>query len=154
MGIEVEKKAKEILKKHKIVGLDTMIFIYHFEANKKYSALTKMLFDYIQEGKLKAVTSSVSLMGILVKPIKVGNLIAARDYELIMTNYPNLTLIALDNRVALKGAMIRGKYNLRMPDAIQIASSLTGSATAFITNDLKFEKVKELDIIILDKLCE
>jgi len=91
-------------------------------------------------------------MEILVKPIKIGNLTAARDYELVMTNYPNLTLISLDSRVALKGATIRGKYNLRTSDAIQIASSLAGNATVFITNDLSFEKVKELDIIILDKL--
>ena len=48
--------------------------------------------------------------------------------------------------------MLRVKYDLKTPDAIQIASSMFSGATAFITNDLKFEKIKDIEIIILDNI--
>jgi len=143
---------EEYIKKHKIIGLDTMIFIYHFEANPIYSPLTKIIFKSIQSGKLQGITSSLSIMEILVKPLKTGNYIAARDYELVMLNIPNLTIIPFDSSIASKGAFLRAKYDLKTPDAIQIATSIGSDGTAFITNDLKFKKIKDIEIIILDSL--
>jgi len=37
-----------------------------------------------------------------------------------------------------------------VPDALQIAAALEAGATAFVTNDQRLGKVKELDVLQLD----
>lgn len=43
-----------------------------------------------------------------------------------------------------RAAEIRTQYNLRPPDAIQISSAILEDAQAFITNDEKLKRVKEI----------
>jgi len=59
--------------KGKIVGLDTMIFIYHFEENRVYSPLTFSIFESLEKGNFKGITSILTLLEILVKPKKENN---------------------------------------------------------------------------------
>jgi hypothetical protein len=46
--------------------------------------------------------------------------------------------------VTERAAEIRTQYNLRPPDAIQISSAILEDAQAFITNDEKLKRVKEI----------
>jgi predicted nucleic acid-binding protein len=39
----------------------------------------------------------------------------------------------------------------KVPYAIQLATAIVHEATAFLTNDKAFERVKAVDILILDK---
>ena len=41
------------------------------------------------------------------------------------------------------------EYGIRVPDALQIATALESRATAFVTNDRRLKKVKDLDVIVL-----
>ncbi len=43
---------------------------------------------------------------------------------------------------------------MKTPDAIQLATAILYGATAFLTNDRIFERVKEIHILILDKLLQ
>ena len=45
------KKIINILDKNKNIGLDTMIFIYLFEENKKYADICELIFDRVSKGK-------------------------------------------------------------------------------------------------------
>lgn len=53
--------------------------------------------------------------------------------------------------VARKASDLRAAFRIKAPDAIQIATVMVHGATAFLTNDRIFEKVKEIDVLILDK---
>ncbi|MBI3354580.1 MAG: hypothetical protein HY034_06810 [Nitrospirae bacterium] len=44
---------KEIPKKH-IIGIDTMVFIYHLEDHPKFSSITEKLFDAVEKGRYAA----------------------------------------------------------------------------------------------------
>ncbi|MDY0201998.1 MAG: hypothetical protein RBR40_13535 [Tenuifilaceae bacterium] len=46
--------------------------------------------------------------------------------------------------------MLRAKYALKTPDAIQLASALISLSDFFLTNDLRLKNVNEIEVITLD----
>jgi predicted nucleic acid-binding protein len=135
-----------------IVGIDSMIFIYHIEGNKKYLPLTKHLLYLVEQNKFKGATSILTLIELLIKPNREGRDDLIRDYKFLLKNFPNLILRSLDEEVAESTAETRARYNLRTPDAIQVATAMVVKAKSFVTNDRRFEKVDALKILILDDL--
>lgn len=147
-------RIRENLQRLKAYGIDTMAFIYHFEENPTYTPFTKPLFELIEAGEARGVTSTLSLMELLVKPKQMGDLAAVEDYKYALTNFPNLKVRSLDLEVAEKAAEIRARYPLRPPDAIQIGTSLVEQAEAFITNDSRLKTISEIEIIIMKEFIK
>jgi predicted nucleic acid-binding protein len=148
------KALQDLLKNHPVIGLDTSIFIYHLEDHPRYSPLTEIIFNALEKGINKGVTSYLTLMEILVKPKTEGLLQVARDYEYYLTTFPNLTFYEMGLDVAQKASDVRSADRIKAPDAIQLATAVLYGATAFFTNDKIFERVKGVDIFILDKLLK
>ena len=46
---------------------------------------------------------------------------------------------------------LRAQYNIRIPDALQIATALESGATVFVTNDRRLKKVQDLHVIVLQE---
>jgi predicted nucleic acid-binding protein len=134
----------------KIIGIDTMSFIYAFEENKKYITIVKPLFDNIEKGKIKAVTSTITVLECLVKPFEFRDITLLSKYKMIFKNFPHFSTIPLSFEISEKAAEIRAKYKIRTPDAIQIASSLLSDATFFITNDTSLSKIENMIVVQLD----
>jgi len=133
------------------IGLDTSIFIYHFEENEKYLPVTEMLFAGVEDGKWNAVTSIISLLEIIVKPLQLGENRAARKYEALIMNFPNLTVVDINRDIARQAAKLRAKYGIKTPDAIQIAACSTMGAEIFICNDNRLKKVRdEIHTIVIE----
>jgi len=145
----MEEKFLNFLKSHSIIGIDTMVFIYHFEKSPEYSPLTLSLFDHIEKGFSKGVTSILTKLEIMVKPKLEGNQNLARTYDFLLRTFPNLVLRDLDDYVVDSASTLRAKYKIRTPDAIQVASALVGGASLFITNDSDLKKVSEVEIVIM-----
>ncbi|OGO27438.1 MAG: hypothetical protein A2136_02915 [Chloroflexi bacterium RBG_16_54_11] len=141
----------ERISRHSIVCLDTTVFIYHFESNPAYLPLTHALFTLIESGRLRAVTSTSTLLEIIVRPLSMGREDIARKYEALLVNFPHLDILDLDRDVMRQAARLRAQYHLRPPDALQVSACLLGGATAFATNDRHLERIKDqLDIVILE----
>ena len=149
MGLK--RHIKELLEKYQIVGIDTVAFIYHFEENEKYLPFTNILFEMIENGKVRAVTSTITLMEILVKPKRDGNQKAANEYKFILQTFPNLEIRNIDAEVAERAAEIRAKYGVKPPDALQVAASLINNAEVFITNDRELKKIREIETIVMNE---
>ncbi|MBI2360494.1 MAG: PIN domain-containing protein, partial [Deltaproteobacteria bacterium] len=47
-------------------------------------------------------------------------------------------------------ALIRARYKLRLPDALQVAAAIQGGATLFLTNDGRIKKVEGIETAVLD----
>jgi len=148
------KALQDFLKNHPVIGLDTSLFIYHLEDHPRYSPLTEIIFGALEHGRNKGVTSYLTLMEILVKPKTEGLLQVARDYEYYLTTFPNLTFYEMGLDVARKASDVRSSDRIKAPDAIQLATAIFCGATAFLTNDKIFERVRGVDILILDKLLK
>ena len=145
-----EKGVDAFLARHKKVGLDTMVFIYHLEDHPRYGPLTQRIFEALEAGKNRGVTSVIALLELLVRPKVEGREEVAREYLHLLTTYPNLAILAIDVGVAEIAAELRAKYGVRTPDALQLAAAVQAGATGFITNDRRLEAVKELEIGVLD----
>jgi predicted nucleic acid-binding protein len=133
------------------VGVDTPVFIYHLEAHEKYAALTQKIFSSMENGKWQGITSTITLMEINVHPWRVGREDVARKYEALLMNFPNLNVVNIDRDVARIAAQLRARFDIRPPDALQVAASLTMGARGFLTNDRRLSGLQSLvDIIVLD----
>ncbi len=140
--------------KGKVVGLDTMVFIYHFEENQAYSPLTFSIFESLEKGNFNGITSVLTLLEILVKPKKEGNLLLTERYKLLFETFPNLQVKEINENIADIASSLRANYNINTPDAIQIATSLEAKADIFITNDTTLKKISEIKVLLLSEMLK
>jgi predicted nucleic acid-binding protein len=144
-------RLSERLADHAVIGLDTNVFIYHLEAHPRYQLLTQELLAGIQAGRQTAVTSTITVMELTVRPWQLDRPAVAREYEVLLVHFPHLTLADVTRDVARRAAQLRARYHLRPADALQVATALVHGATAFVTNDRRLRQLAPiLDITILD----
>ncbi len=144
---------REKLSKYSILGLDTSVFIYHLEAHPDYLALTQEIFTWVTSGQKQAVTSAITLMEINVRPLQLGRKDIARQYEALLVNLPNLTIVPVDRDVACKAASLRAEFKVRPADALQVAACLDHGAQVFVTNDHHLTILNPvIDVLVLDIL--
>ena len=48
-----------------------------------------------------------------------------------------------------EAADLRARFNLRTPDAIQVATAIIAGAQAFITNDARLKSVTEIPVLLI-----
>lgn len=136
---------------HTVVGLDTTVFIYHVEAHPRYLPLTQELLEGVEAGRWTAVTSTVTVMELTVRPWQLNRPAVARAYEALLAHFPHLVLADVTREVARRGAQLRARYRIRPADALQVATGLLRGATAFVTNDRRLACLAPvLDVVLLD----
>lgn len=135
----------------KKVALDTMIFIYAFEAHSLYLPLLKPLFREIERGKILAVTSTLTLAECLVQPFRAKALELAARYKILFRDFPHLSVIPVSDEIAEKAAWLRAQYQLKTPDAIQLATASESGCHGFLTNDEGLPQMKELQVFVLNR---
>ena len=139
----------KFIKKHKIIGLDSMLFIYHFEKYKAFWRKTKKIFELLEKGKFFGITSVITLIEILTKPKKENNYYLVKEYKELLTTFPHLEIQDVNLEIGDLASSLRAKYNLTTPDAILLASSLNAKANGFITSDIRLIKVEEIEVFVL-----
>ncbi len=77
------------------------------------------------------------------------NISAIEDYKSILSNFPNLEVIPVDNKIADIASNLRAEYGIKTPDAIQVATYIKEGCSAFLTNDFALKKIKEIKVIPL-----
>lgn len=145
-------KLETELKNLVLIAFDTAPIIYFAEANPDYDALVTAIFQRIDDAELVGITSVISLCEVLVHPIRNQNRALRQRYLDILQNSPNFFTKFINSSIAETAAELRAKYNLRTPDALQIATALENGCDAFLCNDKDLKKVTELKILILDEL--
>ena len=140
--------------RHRKVGLDTSIFIFQVEENKKYFHLTASIFSWLEEPRVQAVTSTITLLELLVQPYRLVDIDRVNKFYALLSTFPHLQWVAPTLEIADIGARLRAEYNLRTPDALQAATALNCDATGFISNDSGFRRVAGLDVVVLDDLLQ
>lgn len=139
--------------KGKTVGIDTMSFIYAFEEHPRYLPIVKPLFQNMEKGVIKGVTSTITITECLVRPFEAGDITLLAKYRTVFKHFPNLAVVPPIHEVAEKAAELRAAYKIRTPDALQLAAALLNGASVFITNDGQLSKVAGIKIVVLDDLA-
>ncbi|QMS89528.1 PIN domain-containing protein [Nostoc edaphicum CCNP1411] len=135
-----------------IVGLDTAPLIYFIEENPNYLDVTDAFFEAMFRGEFSVVTSVLTITEVLVYPLRQGNTVLAQQYREILFNSQGLTAIEVFPDIAENAAQLRANYNLRTPDAIQMATAIRGGASFFLTNDARLPSLPALTVLVLDTL--
>jgi predicted nucleic acid-binding protein len=142
------------LDRHQLVGLDTSVFIYHYERVGEYLPATRVVMRRIARGSPAGVTSMVTVTELNTQPYLVGRPQVALRYVATLSRFPNLRLTPVDLPTAQKAAQLRARHRLRTVDALQLAAALQGGATGFLTNDRDLRRVNELEVLLLSDTDE
>jgi predicted nucleic acid-binding protein len=134
------------------VGLDTAPVIYYIEEHPAHLARMRPFFEAAERGEFRVVTSFVTLIEVLVHPLREGRPELAEEYRNILLQSPALTAIPLDEGIAEEAAGLRARHNLRTPDAIQLATAIRSGASWFLTNDAKLADLSEIPVLVLTQL--
>ncbi len=135
----------------KTVGLDTAPLIYFIEENPAYIEIVRFFFEAMDRDDFMVVTSTVTLLEVLVHPLRSNNRELATEYRDILLNSRLMTL-EVSNAIAEQAAQLRATHNIRTPDAIQISAALNAGATHFFTNDIRLPEIPSIQILSIDAL--
>jgi len=140
----------EELRQIKTIFLDTAPVIYFIEAHVQFGPLVKQVGELMNENRIRAFTSVLTLSEVLPKPVEKGNAELADKFKTYLKNGPNLTLLPITETIGEAAGVLRGKYpHLKTVDAVQIAAALDAEAEAFLTNDKRLSGIKEIKILVL-----
>jgi len=131
---------------------DTAPIIYFVEAQPRYDLLVMNVFQRIANGAIIGVTSVITLSEVLIQPLRQGNAVLQQDYRDLLLHSANFQTLSITPEIAERGAELRARYNLRTPDALQVATGLVAGCEAFLTNDRGLQRVTELRVLVLDDL--
>ena len=134
------------------VGLDTGPLIYYIEEHPAFLAKIKPFFEAAERNEFRIVTSYVTLIEVLVHPLREGRPELAREYRNILLQSSVLSAIPLDEGIAEEAAGLRARHNIRTPDAIQLATAIRGGASWFLTNDAELANLPEIPVLVLKQL--
>lgn len=136
------------------VCIDTAPFIYFIEKNIKYHGLLRPVFAGIDSGRIIALTSTITLLEVLVLPLRIKNKDLAERYRELLLYADGLTTYEILHEVSDMASKLRAKYSIRTPDAIQIAVGLIYGADVFLTNDSDLKKIFDIKVLILEDFLE
>ena len=142
-------KLRRVIEKHKIIGLDTAPFIYYIEDVAPYADLLDPVFTLVENHAVRAVTSTVTFAEILTKPFADKNFALAEEIKFTLNSFASLAVLSIDEKLAEAAALIRARYTIRLPDALQLAAAIQGETTLFLTNDNRIKKVDALQVLVL-----
>jgi predicted nucleic acid-binding protein len=87
-----------------------------------------------------------------VQPYRNSDELKVDEFYSLLSTFPNLVWIPPSLLIADTAARIRATHRLRTPDALQAATAINAEASGLVTNDPIFERVKEFDTLVLERL--
>jgi len=124
-----------------LVYVDANIVIYRVECLEPYLTAAAPLWGELDQGRARLATSELTLLEVLVKPLRDGNAALANLFRDVLLNTAGFTSLPITRAVLETAARLRSQHGLRTPDALHAASALAAGCTLFLTNDPKFRKV-------------
>ncbi len=144
------KKLTAFLARHRLVALDTCVFIYAMEGDPRYQRAVAPILSWLTQPGNRGITSTLTLTELLVEPYRKGDEHLINLFYALLTTYPNLEWLPTTLEVADIAADLRARFRLRTPDAIQAACAVKAQATGLVTNDAAFLRVTAFETILLE----
>ena len=133
-----------------LVALDAMIWIYEVESDPVFGPIVRPFFrDRLATGRNRASSSILALGELLVRPLRAGSTVLVQKFRAALTPSPDFFVWDVTRDVVEKAAELRAKYNLKMMDALHVASAVVNRADLFLTNDDGLRRVTEIRVLVL-----
>ncbi|MHC5936420.1 type II toxin-antitoxin system VapC family toxin [Nostoc sp.] len=130
--------------------LNTAPLIYFVERNPQFVDLVAPIFDRL-EADITAVASAITLSECLVGAIRLG-LVDLEQAFVDVLQQDEVVFVEINANIAREAARIRVRYNLQLPDALQVAAAIIAGCETFLTNDTALKRVMELRILVVGEL--
>ena len=95
----------------------------------------RLTLALIANGELYAATPELTLLEVLVGPIKRGMTELVELYKTQLVPGGSLDMLPVTRTVLEEAAKIRAAHNLKPPDAIHLASAITANCSILLCND-------------------
>lgn len=128
------------------VLMDTSPIIYVLEDHRLAADFAPIFAD-IDEGRIQALVTPVTLAEVVSGPLKAGNEALAERYRQVLTRSAGFSLREIDADIAVLAARLRIQHRLRLPDALQLATAVHEGCHALVTHDRDFANVSEIQIL-------
>jgi predicted nucleic acid-binding protein len=130
-----------------VYGVDTMLFVYHFEEHAQFGPAATRLLQAAEHDQLRLVTSVLTLMEVLVVPKRERQEQLCRRYRELFASFPQLTVLPIDESIAEVASDLRATHTLRTPDALHLATAIVAGAEAFVTEDRRLSSIAAIRVI-------
>lgn len=134
------------------VYFDVNPIIYFIEQNSGFSTAVAPIFELLGEGAILAYTSEFSLTEILIKPIRDDLNDVVHAHKDLLLDPQLFTLTKVTRETFLHAAQLGGKFGMRTPDAIHVASAVENQCQFFITNDKKIRSHGGVTVVYVSDL--
>ncbi len=132
------------------VYVDSPIVIYTVQEHPVYAPMCLPLWEAAQAGRLKVISSDLTLLETLVRPLREEDIGLQRAFEEVLL-HSEFGLRRITRRTLRSAAGLRAQIpGLRTPDAIHAATALEAGAALLVTNDPHFRRVPGLVVSVLD----
>ncbi|MHA1144363.1 MAG: type II toxin-antitoxin system VapC family toxin [Candidatus Helarchaeota archaeon] len=126
------------------ISLDTNIFIAIKNREKGFQYCERIL-DAIDDGSIECVESTIILAEVLVGFYKNKE---KREAEKFMNHFMQVyQVIPVVADISREAARIRSENNIKLPDAIIIATVKSADALYLITNDNRVYNLEEIQVM-------
>lgn len=129
--------------------LDSNIFMYAIEGHELYVATIQQIFSCIANKSIPVYTSELTLAECLVMPLKLGNKRLAQLYEAHLSTHAGLECLPISREILVQAAQLRADLNIKLPDAIHVASALHANCDSLLTNDQGIRAPSSLSVLVL-----
>lgn len=134
------------------IYLDTNIFIYALEGYSVFRPTLTAPFESLDRQELTAVTSELTLAEALVKPLLDRHAEREAAYLQVLQSSSSLLVVPVSRAVLIAAARLRAEADLKLPDAIHVATAQLSTCSTFLTNDARIPSVPGLTIRQLSEL--
>jgi len=134
----------------KFTFLDSPPLIYYIEEHPTFQGAATEFFEALDNGAARGGTSVLTLVEVLTKPLRDGNLDIARKYREVLLGAVGISLLPINESIYSRAAQLRAKYRwLKTPDALQVESALLHRADLMVTNDDRWKQFTEITVLLL-----
>lgn len=132
------------------IYLDTAPIIYSVEEHESYWTVLRPVWAFLKNGEIEVVTSELSMLETLVRPLRNEDADLITAYETLLTA-SQVELIPITVSVLRNAAELRAEQNLKTPDSIHAATASLPNCDFLVTND-GFRRIRGLDVVVLSDL--
>lgn len=134
------------------VYVDANCIIYSVEKVSPYAERLRPIWEAAVAGSIRVVSSEVTLLETLVRPLKEGNHRLEQLLLAFLLGSNEVRLVSVDAGILVHAARVRAETGLKTPDAIHAATALAANCKMFLTNDKDFQRVHHLPVTVLSAL--
>jgi predicted nucleic acid-binding protein len=129
---------------------DSNIFIYAFEYATEVGLAARRAFELVEDGAATAATSIYTLGEVLPHVIRTENLSLETTYRSLFAEMSGIDIVPVTTAIVESAARIVADSQLRLPDAIHVASAIHARCDALLTEDTGIRSISQIRTIRLN----